>query len=268
MIRCQSVENVSSVVGYLRRDVVANLGLLMSLERNVPAVPKMLWAAYDAGDSLCGLALREEFPHGACTDLRADRPEALAALLDCPAIAAARVVVPDHLRAMLLEQLPQAKLGGEVIVMTAAAGDVRPVESPYAVRRLGVADLAAAQRFPSQGRREPPLARYVEWAQSKPDLYAVFGLTLGEEIACYAQFSLQLDGVWEVIMIRTRAEHQGKGLAKAVLSAASREMLAGPRARTLVYSVDFENVPSRRTAEAVGYRECCRRLSYQLPQRA
>ena len=32
----------------------------------------------------------------------------------------------------------------------------------------------------------------------------------------------------------------------------------------IVYAVSFDNVPSRRTAEAVGYQERCRRLSYLL----
>jgi len=74
----------------------------------------------------------------------------------------------------------------------------------------------------------------------------------------YVQFGWLIDDLWEVGMIRTRADRRREGLAKALLSQSSEELLE--RGIVPAYSVRATSVASLRTARAVGYREAFRVL--------
>lgn len=77
----------------------------------------------------------------------------------------------------------------------------------------------------------------------------------GGAVAAWSAIKLKSDDVWEIAVTTDRA-HRGRGLAKVVVSAATRYILEAGRVPLYVHAE--ENVPSRLVAEALGYREYAR----------
>jgi len=81
------------------------------------------------------------------------------------------------------------------------------------------------------------------------------------KIISFVALSPVVDNIWEVGMIRTRADCRGKGYARSVLADASAVLL--DRDRRILYQARENNVASVRTALSVGYREVFRRIGYE-----
>jgi len=258
MITCSKVEDPSVVLHYLRRDVLPNIGLLLSLERNIPPVQREVWAAKQADGMTVGVMLLEQFPHGPAANVRATSPQVLLALVRCLKSDqkhnfAALQTSWRHLEAELTDMTPPS----ETISMTVSPHDLRFCSSPGRIRPLSSADRHLADRFPAPDRQgEPPLSRFMEWTEKDAEQSALFGVLMEGEIASFVIFRHEIDNIWSVHMIRTRDEYRRKGFAKAVLSHASRQLLQ--QGIVPLYEVRSDNLASLRTAEAVGYRQVFR----------
>jgi len=261
-MRCVIIEDPSSVVKYLRRDVLRNNCFLEAVEKNVPPVPREIRAAVTPDGAMFGVMLVEDFPHSKWVRMRADSPRALRVLVGClDPQGSYCFAVHDDLRKWFMESVSNPKLSSETVAMTLLPSEFCPFEIPGEARRLRVADKALTEAFADCGPHEPPLSRFVEWTEGEPESLAVFGLLVDEEIVSYVEFRVAVDNIWEVCTIRTRTEAQGKGFAKAALSYASGELLR--EGMLPLYQVRHDNVPSIRTAEAVGYREAFRVFGYE-----
>jgi GNAT superfamily N-acetyltransferase len=256
------VADFAPAVEFLRRDVLRNNGLLQSLERNIPPVPRQVWLARRDEEGVVGVMMREEFPRGARVSLDASSTEALCALVQCLSSGEEHVfAIRDELWESLAAATSEVTVNSEAIFLSLASDDVRVLPAGGQVRRLGSADAALAARFPAppEASDEPPLARLVEWAEGDPEHQAVFGLIAGDDVLSFVQFGWMIENLWEVGMIRTRPEHKQRGHAKAVLAHASRALLE--RGILPCYNVRADNFASLRTAQAVGYREVFRVLA-------
>jgi len=245
------VKDASSVVEYLRRDVLRNNYFLQAAEKNVPPVPREIRAAVGPDGAMLGVMFVEEFPHGKMACVRADSSAALRVLLgSLNPQETYGFVVQDDLRKEFLESVSNADLRSETVAMTLAPSEFCPFEIHGELRRLHVADKALTDAFPECGPHEPPLSSFVEWAENKPESMAAFGLLADGEIVSYVEFAAAVDNMWEVSMIRTRAEARRKGFAEAVLSYGSGELLR--EGMLPLYRVDQENVASIKTARREG----------------
>jgi len=260
MIGCSSTTDYSEAIAYLREDVLINIGLLNSLQRNVPPVPKQVWVARGLGSGTVGVIVLEEMPHGRYASLHAHSPEAVEALLRClDKNKTYPILVCGAVNELLRTVVPKAKPESINLVMTLAHGDLCQVDRPGEIRRLTPADKALTDAFASP---RPTLTDFVQWAANDPDKSVVFGLIVGGKIASFVQFGEDIDEYWQVGDIRTRPDLTRRGFAKALLANASAELLAS--ARTPLYDVHHENIASIRTAEAVGFRERYRRYGYEV----
>jgi GNAT superfamily N-acetyltransferase len=260
MIECSSTVDYSEAVAYLREDVLTNIGLLNSLERDRPPVPRQVWVARAPAGRTAGVMVLEEMPHGRHASLHARSAEGVEALLRClDRNKTYPIVVCGAVGELLRAVLPKAQAESTYIVMTLARRDLCQVEPPGEIRRLTPADKALTDVFPSP---RPTLTDFVQWAANDPHQSVVFALIVGREIVSFVQFGEDIDEYWQVGDIRTRPDRTRRGFAKALLAKASAELLAG--GRTPLYDANDENVASIRTAEAVGFRERYRRYAYKV----
>lgn len=75
------------------------------------------------------------------------------------------------------------------------------------------------------------------------------------EVAAWSALKLKDEQVWE-ISVTTEPEYRGRGLAKAVTSAAAEYILA--QGRVPLYVHNEQNLPSARVARSLGFREYAR----------
>lgn len=265
MIGCLRLDDPAPAIAYLRQDVLANLTLLIEIETDMPPGPREIWIAHREYRTILGVmtasdraASTENAEFGA--EIRADSAEAASALMRCLKrnqwyrfVAAA-----TEFRQALVEQLSETGAMCETTSLALARDDFCVREVAAEVRQLTLADKELADRFPDPpGEYEPPLSRFLEWADNAPEHQVVFGVLVEGEITSYVQFGWVLDDIWDVSMIRTSEDRRGQGLAAAVLSHASRYLLE--HNRVPYYSgVRPDNIASYRTARAVGYREVFR----------
>ncbi len=112
--------------------------------------------------------------------------------------------------------------------------------------------------FPIMREHEPPLSRFVEWAEQDQASSVVFGAVTDGEVVSYVQFGRETDNIWDA-HIWTREEYRRRGFGKAVLSHAAEYLVR--QGVTPTYRVNAENTASLRTAHAVGFREVFRLFS-------
>jgi len=254
MITCTKVETWDGAIKHLRRDVFANQCLLESLERNSPPVPRDVWVAQRPQDQIVGAMVVEEMGDVPCAALRVVDPEAVPALLRSleqgrKYLYTIGMGFLNHLLPCVSE--PTDRI--EIVSLTLSTEDFVPFRGAGDVRRLRLADSSLTDQFPPPPGGEPPLSRFVEWAEDGADSQMVFGLLAEGSILSFVQFGTLLDDLWEVGMIRTREDHIRKGFAKAVLSEASKQLLED--GKTPFYQVRRVNTASLRTAATIGYRE-------------
>ena len=261
MISCYEVKDVEPIDAYLRRDVLLNWCLLDAIENNMPPVPRHIWAAKQENGTMVGMMSVEKFPHGMAVALRAELSKAVRGMLrELDAKQTYTMSIPIALRECLLAGLAEVSRPAEHVSLTVSSNDLCTHGSAGEVRKLSRADKPLAECFPAPSSEyQPPLSQFVEWATNDPERQVVYGLVIEGEIVSFVQFNLNIDNIWEVGMIRTRDRDKRKGYAKAVLAHASAELLE--RGFVPMYDVAATNVASLCTAQAVGYREVCRRFA-------
>ncbi len=103
---------------YLRKDILGNCGLLASIERNVPPMPRTVWIAR-CNDVVVGAMLVTDGPGQNVVEPRADRRTVLRALLKCLEPGRSYAFrVQTSLRDALLELLPEATFRSEAVQLS------------------------------------------------------------------------------------------------------------------------------------------------------
>lgn len=108
----------------------------------------------------------------------------------------------------------------------------------------------------------PPTGHQVERLSSNDledfpelkDKFIAYGIWIGNELACHAaimEFSDSVFPISDIVNVATAPKHRQRGLAKAVVSVCTQDVLS--RGRIATYSAEVENLASLRTCMAVGY---------------
>ena len=104
MVNCVPVSDTARVLAYLRKDVLRNLGLLESIERNAPIVPRRVWETAGEDGVVTDVMVAQQFPHGTVIDVQTDNSDSLHVMLEClEAGKRLNFVVQDHLQNQFLQ---------------------------------------------------------------------------------------------------------------------------------------------------------------------
>ena len=189
-ITCNEPSDLSPAIQYLRTDLLANVSLLESIERNIPPVPCRVLTATDATGRIAGVMIVHQFAHGTGATLRASTAEAVPVLVafagDDETIG---YTMPVDLRTRVLEEFPDAaayvaqsgqrETNEESVTLALKLEDIRTYDYPGEIRRLRKADKAMLDQFPPPSDGEhghAPLMLSVEWAEGDLGNHIVFGI--------------------------------------------------------------------------------------------
>lgn len=154
-------------------------------------------------------------------------------------------VVPELLAAEVADARGPAE-SHPILILHRPPATPLPAPSTAAVRRLTVDDLPSLRAL---ARDDEPLAR--AYVATDPTAEPVWGAFDGARLVGVSRTQARLPDVWIVGGIYVQAEYRGRGLGRALTSAAVRAAEAAG-AEAVLY-VREDNPPARRVYDALGF---------------
>jgi hypothetical protein len=257
------VYDIRNVIRFLRNDILKYHSILVALERNIPSVPRRVWAAQDMEGNIVGVMVAEDYGWGTSVRLMGTLAQAFPLMLQCLDFQKVyEFIFQDNLRDWVLPCLENPEFVSEHMDMTVNQADLSHVNDGGEVRKLTRMDKELTDLFPRpENPYEPSLTRFVEFSEAKPDEWIVFGLIRDNQIISFVEYDWVIDNIWDAGTVRILPEEQPQDFERIVLSHATQQLLN--QGRQPIFRVNSAEPYKKVLVEGIGFKKVSSDLEYK-----